>query len=1160
MNTRKVRCFVVPALSFVLSLAVLLWLWLVVPTAARAQVAAGAINGTVSDSSGGVVPGAIIVLRNMDTRTERKTESNNVGNYVLFQIPSGKYTLEVTKQGFKVEQIVGIVVLVNQTATYDVALQVGATAQSVTVEAAVATIQTSTAELGTAITSRQVVDLPLNTRNFTQLLLQTPGVSPTNHTGSAGWMTNPIGTFINPSVNGQNNKSNFFMLDGMNNHNDYGGAYAVAPVVDAIEEFKVQSHNDEAQFGGVIGGIVNVVTKSGTNTLHGSAWEFLRNKALDARDPFMDAVTPFKQNQFGATVGGPVVLPHYNGRNRTFFFGSYQGFRYRRSAETLYRVPTAAQLSGDLSDIPEQIYNPFTTRSDPDNPGGFIRDPFMCDSAGNPSPPDTPGTPCNKIPSGLLDPGMVAYAQALFPAPIQTSIPNINGINPFSNQIRQDDYSVRIDEMVNPSNSLWFRYSGFSQPRRGAAGYVGRISKNATDGRSWGASWLHVFSPAATMQLALGRNWVTIVNDSSNWEGAPAPADLIQTVGFAERFACSFNYSPSKCIIPGVNIGGFVSGNPSYLRSPASDTWQAKGDFAWVRGRHTFKMGFDIARLGFSSKYGKGATDNFVGVDFSSYQTANLATGEGGNDLASFLLGLPDGAGVRSTLTYEHGGWVDGFYFQDSVKATDKLTINLGVRYDLTLHPLQGTVEDGNIYIGNIDLNTGNYVLQAQPPSCEEAGRAPCIPTPGGVLPDHVVVTSQKNGSITRNSKDNWQPRVGLAYRLSPKTALRASFGMFFDNWAAVMELAQDYTGSWPAVSSAQAGGLNSTVPTVTAQDPLDFGFGSEMLMPAPHPFDQVQWYIDPLWKNAYSEQWNLGIQHQLTSNTLLTANYVGSHSSRLDLGPRTNVALTPGPGDPAERRPFPYITPTYYDASIGKSNYNALQVAINKASSQGLAYLVSYTWSKAIDMGCSGFFGVEGCSVQNPYDLEASRSVAEFDLRHMLTVSMVYELPVGPGKRFKTDNRIVNGILGNWQLNAIATYTSGIPFTATLRGDIANIGAGSRYMRPDLVSNNVYASNQSPANWLNKAAFAIPALYTFGNVGRNTLRADSFKNLDLSIFRDFKFTESKKLQFRVEMFNLTNTPTWGVPDAGLSSTSFGQIFGTRSTERQIQFALKLYF
>jgi len=356
----------------------------------------------------------------------------------------------------------------------------------------------------------------------------------------------------------------------------------------------------------------------------------------------------------------------------------------------------------------------------------------------------------------------------------------------------------------------------------------------------------------------------------------------------------------------------------------------------------------------------------------------------------------------------------------------------------------------------------------------------------------------------------------------------------------------------------------SNQVATANWQNPLA-NLGSAGF-PAPTPFGQVEWYRDPKAKDPYSEQWNFGVQRQLSSNTVMTANYVGSQSHRLTVGGLYNVALTPGPGTPAQvtaRQPYPYISPTFYDRSIGNSSYNAFQFTTNHRSSNGLTYLVAYTWSKSLDVGCSGFFGIESCSVQNPYNIRGDRSVSGFDLTHVLSASATAPLPFGKGRHFANSSGLVNYIVGNWQLNGILTLTSGLPYNVYISSDIPNVGNFAPW------SGNVRANrvgdpnvpNPSTREWFNTAAFAPPAPFTFGDSGRNSLRADWFKNLDVSLFRDFPIGERRSLQFQAQAFNVMNTPTWGIPVNDLNNPAqLGSITSTRSTERQLQLALKLYF
>src|SRR5258708_6194701 len=358
-----------------------------------AQLSSAAVTGVVRDASGSVVAGVKLVLTNIDTTVKHTAESNSAGNYVFLSIPPGNYSLEATAPGFKTAQMSRLTLAVTQTGPIDVGLQVGTVQQTLTVQAAGELLQQSTAELGAVIAEKQVLDLPLNGRNFTQLLSLSPGVSPISVSqNNNGFGNVATGTqFFFPSINGQTNRSNFFMTDGLNNQGAFSSTYAVPPIIDAISEFKVNGHNDLAEFGGALGGIVNVATKSGTNEIHGTLWEYLRNDAFNARSTFQSSVTVFRQNQFGASAGGPIVIPKvYNGKNRTFFFGAYQGFEYSRAANSFLHLPTDAEFSGDLSGQ-AQAYNPFTTRPDPNKPGGFIRDPF----------------PRNQITANLIDTPLV---------------------------------------------------------------------------------------------------------------------------------------------------------------------------------------------------------------------------------------------------------------------------------------------------------------------------------------------------------------------------------------------------------------------------------------------------------------------------------------------------------------------------------------------------------------------------------------------------------------------------------------------------------------------------------------------------------------------------------------------------------------------------------
>jgi len=1126
-------------------LLVALVLVLVIPHSASAQATA-TLNGVVRDSSGAVIPRATVSLHNTDTGTERESLTNDSGLYVFVSVPPGEYVLKVRKDGFTAATQTGLHVVVNQASTQDFTLQVGSSQQSVTVEASAVNLETANATLGTVIESKQVSDLPLNGRNFTQLLALTPGVSPVSVAQNAGGaQASPVGTAVFPAVNGQSNRSNYFMLDGIDDTDQVFTTYAIAPILDDIQEFKVQSHSDEIQFGGVLGGIVNVVSKSGTNNFHGTAWEFLRNTDLDAKNP-LKGISKLEQNQFGANFGGPVILPHYNGRNKTFFFGSYEGFRRAQpSTGAFYNVPTAAELAGDFSalctsgfdsagvcldrdsqnNVIHQLYNPFTTSNN-------TRNPF----------------PNNDI-SSVLNSGAVSLAQAIFPAPR----PVVNGFNGYdlrSVLTPQNQYSFRVDENFNTSNTLFFRYSKVDQPMVGTGGIVGLNQSTDTFGKQYVLSYYHQFNPSTILDAEFGHVELTHNVDANYGLNA---SSVISAAGISDTLACGFSGGHS-CLIPSLDIPAYFP--PGGLGPGTSDTkltdiYQWRANLTKIFRKHTLTAGFDLETDSFNVSH---TSDQVV---FSVDQTANPQQVAGtGDAMASFLIGTASNGSRRDTVAPVLGQRAYGGYFMDKWKVSDRLTLNVGLRYDLALLPTYGKASNGTNAIGNIDFNNGTYVLQTSEPDCATTGIAPCIP---GGLPQANVVVS-KNGHLFSNTHDNVQPRIGLAYALNDKTVVRASFGMFNDLWAGITQTVQGIGGDWPSLGQIMSPALNTfnQVATVNWQNPLS-ALGTANI-PAPTPFGQSEWYRDPKAKDPYSEQWNFGVQRQLGSSTVMTANYVGSQSHRLTVGGLYNVALTPGPGTPAQvaaRQPYPYISPTFYDRSVGNSSYNAFQFSMNHQASSGLAYLVSYTWSKSIDVGCSGFFGIESCSVQNPYQLKGDRSVSGFDLPHDLTASAVAPLPFGRGRRFANSSGLVNYIVGNWQLNGILTLTSGVPYNVHVSSDIPNTGIGD--VRANLVADS-HLSSPSTQEWFNTAAFVQPPQFTFGTSGRNSLRADWFKNLDVSVFRDFPFSERRKLQFRAEAFNVTNTPTWGIPVNDLNNPKLGTITKTRSIERQLQLSLKLYF
>lgn len=1122
-----------------------------------AQLSTASINGFVRDPSGANIPGATVVVRNVDTSVATTTVSNSTGAYLLLNIAPGQYTLAASAPSFSSTRIATFNLTVGQIATIDFSLKVGAENVVVTVQAEEAQLNLTSANLGTVISSKQVNDLPLNGRNFTQLLSLTPGVAPVNvgQSSGGGFSATAVAvgsSFIIPAINGQTNRSNFFLSDGMSNYGTYLSTYAVPPIVDAIQEFKVVSHTDSAEFGSVLGGVVNVATKSGTNVIHGSAWEFTRNTIFDARTYFLpktSSKTPYNQNQFGGSVGGPLSIPKlYNGKDKTFFFAAYQGFRYKRNSDAPLLVPTSAQLAGDESAWPTQIFNPFTTRPDPAHPGQYIRDPFVG----------------NQIPSNLIDQRMVAFAKFVFPkaGPVFDSAGD-NAINSTPFIQHQDEFDIRIDRQIGSNDTAFFRYSFFNSNQTSSGGLPGTISSLSTPARNWGASYVHVFSPSLILQGLFSRSTVQILNPVRFTNSIDA---IFNQVGFAPTFASGFSAIGANNLLPGPGISGFSdSGENSLLIPKATSSNQYSGIVTKVMGTHSLKFGGGYVTIGQAVK------NSYANFGFASQQTGDTNpndTVNGGNPIASFLLNVPDSATRRNTDSAERPGGVMSLYAQDTWKAPNNLTLNIGLRYDLTFIPPFGTDktigQQGGIETGDLDLTNGVYILQRLPPTCAARGFAPCIPG-SGALPDHVIVDPR--GKIPHNVYTNFGPRFGFAYRLGEQTAIHGAFGIVYDNWAAQVQMSQNIGGSWPDIGLQRASNLNqpttsSATPTVRAQDP--FANGGNSLFPAATPFNQVAYYYDPHIKNPYSNQWNAGIESQIKRSATLTINYVGSISKRLDLGGYYNTALTPGPGNPQARALFPYIKPTTYDRSIGSANYNALQVSLNQRSFKGLTYQVSYTWSKSMDVGGDGWFGVEGGVPQDPYHPSANGgyALAGTDLTNVLSVSTLYAIPVGRGKNFSTGNAFADYVVGNWQLNNIFVARSGLPFTPLVSGDIANTGNGRTYETLNVVGDPKKIAHRTAAQFFNTSAYVIPPGFTFGNATRDSLRSAGYWNLDTSLFRQFPLGgENRRLEFRAEAFNILNDVVLGTPVNNISTGKrFGTVNKTANTARQLQLGVKFIF
>jgi outer membrane receptor protein involved in Fe transport len=1111
---------------------------------AIAQVDTAQINGTVRDQNGAVVPNAKIELRNLNTGFLRKTVTNSTGTYVITQIPPGTYSITAGAAGFASQMRSGVALSISQNTSFDFALKPGAITEMVTVTVSGVTVDTSSTTVGATLETKAVNDLPLAGRNYTGLLLLQTGVTPINNDQTGG-RTNAVGAVVYPSIQGQNNRSNIYLLDDVNNNEALSGAQTITPSPDDIQEMKVVMHTDSAQFGGGLGGTVNVITKSGTNQFHGEAWEFWRSSEFfDAKSailPVGQRIPDLHQNQFGGNFGGPVLLPHYNGKNRTFFFGSYEGYRQTTGSDSQVLVPLAAYYTGDFSALLAkgiQLYNPFTAN----------RDPF----------------PNNQIPSSLLDPNMVKVGQMLYPAP--TGVYGTAGQNNYRNTTpnlhNSDQFDIRGDEYLSTKDTIWGHYLRVETPVNNYGGLPGFTGTNTYYGYNFGSKWTHDFSPSSILTVGFGRN-TGYENIATAYSGNYQA--VLSAGGFAQGFACKHpnGLHSNGCEIPGLGFATYagVPGESALIPNSNSLIWEGKADLVQIFGRHTFTAGFNLD----TNNLGPVVVSS-SSASFSPFQTSNPANAAnglptGGDDFASFLLGLPTSANNANKDEYQTGGWVNGFYGQDQWKIRDNLTLNVGLRYDVSLVPVTQAKPYG-AYFDIFDFDNGTDIIQKMPPACSATQFAPCLP--GGTLPAHVVL-SRTPGKLYASDFTDIQPRVGISYAYRPGTVIHVSFGRSYDNWAAVEQNAQNYD-AWLMQTNTLGANFNTqpglTAATeTTAENPLAAETGN---IPAPTPFGSISWNSRPQFRNAYSDQWTVGVQQTVRNSGVWTINYVASAGRHIDYAPVANTAKTPGPGPVAPRTPYPYMPQSFYDQPIGKLDYNSLQTTFQgRTAAAGLTYLLSYTWAKGLDYGTDGWFGIGTTSIENPYDMKRDRSVTGYDLTHVFTAGWTWALPVGKG-HFTTGNHIADYALGNWQINGIATLESGRPFTVQDSGDIANTGnynfVGDGYERPNQVG-NPKLSHPTPAKWFNTAAFVAPAQYTFGNVGRNTLRTQPYKNLDLSLFREFPFWhEGTTLQLRLDAFNAFNHPVWGTPNTCQNCQNFGVVNSTVNSARQMQVSGKIVF
>jgi len=1063
-----------------------------------AQTSLGTILGNVSDESGAAIPHVAVTVTNEATSATRTVTTSDGGTYTVPALPAGSYKIQATIKGFREEIQTGVKLDVNQTLRLDLAMKVGEVTQSVEVNGVAATLQTDSSTVATTVDNAKVVELPLNGRSFTQLTVLVPGAV---GTGAPGYQTS--GTAV--SVSGLRSENNNYTLDGVNNNESFFKSYGVQPSIDSIQEFKVQTNITSAEFGTGAGANVNVVTKSGSNQFHGDAFEFHRDNHLTSQDYFSakaDLAKPiFRQNQFGGTFGGPIH------KNSTFFFTSFEADRFSQGQSILSIVPTAAQLSGDLShdalgNVAPQIYDPATTMTSAS--GVVTRLPF----------------PGNIIPSSRIDPAMIAYAKIFLPAPnLSTPIGGNNYINTSPNVLNGNQGMIRIDQRFGNNNTLTGRFS-INDSHNIAP--TNQPVVNNTDGNTFTNAMVsdtHTFGANTVLDVRLGyhRNNLEITDNAPG--GPSATAAYISQYGF--QGVPSVKGIP---LFPQYSVGdNFSVSQQGYPF--VDDTWSLMGNVSRITGKHLLKIGWDFRYMhNLDDGY---FTGNFAFTPDATTDPQNASTT--GQAMAGYLLGLPNSAlrniGDTAAIMRQHSY---AGYVQDDWKVSSRLTLNLGLRYDYLGWPYS---RDNTL--GSFDLTTGQYLWDGTNPVT-------------GAGPD-------ARRGIVNPRYDNFAPRVGFAYRLNDKTTVRAGYGIFYNGnylWEA-----QGIRGNYPYAISETLTNLNNNGPT----SPIETTFSPILTVTpgAPVPL-QDQHIVNRNNKTSSTQQWNFHVQRRLTEDLILEVGYVGNKGTHLTMFINENTAL-PGPGDPDPRRPWPVEGATSEMDNVATSTYEGLQAKLEKRFSKGLTFRVNYSFSKTMDVGGSGFGS--STSPQDPNNFKADSALSSLDRAQILSLDWVYHLPFGKGEHFGSSwNGVEQAILGGWEVTGILSAISGSPFTVTLEDDIANIGARSIEQRPNLVGDQYAGAHSLTGLWMNPAAYAIPAAYTFGNLGRNTLIGPGFAQLDFGGYKNFRLTERLDMQFRAEIFNITNRVNFGNPNSDLNSAAFGQISGLAGAPLEAQFGLKVRF
>jgi len=1075
-----------------------------------AQVNTSTIAGVITDESGSAVPNAKVVATISSIGLQREVTSNENGEYVIPQIPPGVWNVTARANGFTTASIEKLTLNIAERAVINITLKLGAVTETVTVSGAAAPLlEQETASLGQVINRKTINDLPLNGRNYITLGALSPGVMP-QIPASAGPASFVSGTTQRSDrsllVGGNRESATSYLYDGVEMRNPRVGDSSITPSLDAVQEFKIQRNFFQAEFGNAPG-IINVASRGGSNEIHGSVFWFLRNNAMDARNFFAPSVEPFKRNQAGAAGGGAIK------KDKIFFFGNFEGFRQRLGVIQRGIFPRTRQLAGDFTEY-NPIYDPLTF-----NAATNTRTPF----AGN------------RVPSARIN----RVATNFFPYIPTVDAPAVNGANLQGTPVQRlddDQVNLRGDWIINNKHSLFGRYSWQKAPLSPAA--LAPLAGRQVDSK--GVSGVTQLTSSLTPTVV---NVFRASYSYMNLFGKQVPVDknIAQEIGITGVSTTPLNWG-----VPVVGWQGYSGiGSDGLTQGNVMHNYQLSNAMTWVKSSHTIKFGYDGRHSRFLLDSDNGPRGNFT---FNASYTAGSdpATGNPmartGDGVADFLLGYPTSmsGAVGTSLTHFRFN-THNLFVQDDWKITRELTLNYGLRYEF-VGPAAAIKQDlGNVY--GFDFNTGKQLF----------------PTLG-----------QIRNSIVSPDYKNFAPRFGFAYnpRWMPSVAIRAGAGIYFDQTQ--MNEVQFTTNGPPAYTQQNRNATGRGLP--------EFEFGRNTLPVVTIPPVNSN-YVTPAGTNLFATEldgrkprmymWTMSLQKTFGGNWVTEAAYVGSQGRRLSKRYNSYANVTPGilyDVTPGVATRYPQLIGMLYSSQAGMSQFHGLNLKAERRFASGFQLLFAHTWMKSIDTDSAGSWGTPNL---NPANFQLDKGVSDFNIAHRTVASLVYELPFGKGKRFLGDiGRGADFVVGGWQFNTIASWQSGVPriISSPNGTTLAFVSQRANFTGTDMYSsfNGItpredFGGSNTARYWLNPAAFSATAPLKFGTSGRNILQGPAWTNFDLSLFKNFDFTERYRLQFRAEAFNGFNNVQFNPPDQNVASPVFGTLQSAQRP-RVMQVALRLSF